>query len=537
MSTPDSFCFITTYNSCHELIGMLMSLSLQHPGSNVYGFVDLESLNALNSMNPKIKLNLYLNTCLNKYSNKNRQNMVIEGIWDEFQMQKAEVIKYALKTENDTMFLDSDILFFNPINIIDKTKEIGVSPHFTKKSNTDEVGYYNGGCLWTKNKNVPDDWIEFTKTSRYHDQASIEDLAKKYSYQEFGEEINYMPWRIIVGEKIDLEVKKISIGDEDICINSKPLVFLHTHFKDPRFIQINNIFINALKKLKKHKELLIIDRIINNKWCIYIPKQPRIGIWNHKNDSFRELALLLQKNNSDVSISLVDNNYCLLGNDTILYDRPTSEWFTKDILNYACILIGNCDVNEEGQQLSNYLNVSPWIFWPRRPFYYENFINNNPRKLYKNRTIYSIFIGNIENNVQNTFRRNTSWNNAVEVYHCTRGTEHKFTQDEYLSMLANSKYGLCLRGYGSKCHREVELMGLGTVPLITSEVCITSYMNPPIENVHYIKIEDANQLKNKLNKITEEEWEIMSKNCQEWYLKNIHSKNCVNTFLDYFFYN
>ena len=249
------------------------------------------------------------------------------------------------------------------------------------------------------------------------------------------------------------------------------------------------------------------------------------------------MALLLQKNNSDVSISLVDNNYCLLGNDTILYDRPTSEWFTKDILNYACILIGNCDVNEEGQQLSNYLNVSPWIFWPRRPFYYENFINNNPRKLYKNRTIYSIFIGNIENNVQNTFRRNTSWNNAVEVYHCTRGTEHKFTQDEYLSMLANSKYGLCLRGYGSKCHREVELMGLGTVPLITSEVCITSYMNPPIENVHYIKIEDANQLKNKLNKITEEEWEIMSKNCQEWYLKNIHSKNCVNTFLDYFFYN
>ena len=62
-----------------------------------------------------------------------------------------------------------------------------------------------------------------------------------------------MPWRIIVGEKIDLEVKKISIGDEDICINSKPLVFLHTHFKDPRFIQINNIFINALKKLKNTK--------------------------------------------------------------------------------------------------------------------------------------------------------------------------------------------------------------------------------------------------------------------------------------------
>ncbi len=537
MSSPNSFCFISTFNSCHELIGMLLSLSLQHPGSNVYGFVDIESLNALNSMNPKIKLNLYLNTCLNKYSNKNRQNMVIEGIWDEFQMQKAEVIRYALKTENDTMFLDSDILFFNPINIIDKTKEIGVSPHFTKKSNTDEVGYYNGGCLWTKNKNVPDDWIEFTKTSRYHDQASIEELAKKYSYQEFGEEINYMPWRIIVGENIDLEVKKISIGDEDICINSKPLVFLHTHFKDPRFVQINNIFINALKKLKKYKELLIIDRIKNNKWCLYIPKQPRIGIWNHKNDSFRELALLLQKNNSDVSISLVDNNYCLLGDHTILYDRPTGEWFSKDILNYANILMGNCDVNIEGYQLSNYLNVSPWIFWPRRPLFYENFINNTQRKSYNERSITSIFIGNIENNVQNNFRKNTSWADIIDVYHCTHGTQHKFTQQEYLSMLANSKYGLCLRGYGSKCHREVELMGLGTVPLITSEVNITSYMDPPIPNIHYIKIDSPNELVKKLDKISSEEWEKMSKNCREWYLKNIHSKNCMNSFLHYFFYN
>ena len=48
-------------------------------------------------------------------SNKNRNIMVNEGIWDEFQMQKANVIKYALENETDTMFLDSDIIFFNPI--------------------------------------------------------------------------------------------------------------------------------------------------------------------------------------------------------------------------------------------------------------------------------------------------------------------------------------------------------------------------------------------------------------------------------------
>ena len=104
--------------------------------------------------------------------------MVHQRIWDEFQMQKANIIKMALEMSNDTLFLDSDIIFFNSINCIDKSKDIALSPHYVKKSNTDEVGYYNGGCLWVKNKNVPDDWIEFTKTSRYHDQASLEDLAK-----------------------------------------------------------------------------------------------------------------------------------------------------------------------------------------------------------------------------------------------------------------------------------------------------------------------------------------------------------------------
>ena len=320
MSIPDSFCFISTYNSSHELIGMLLSLSIHHNNSKVYGLVDSKTNELINNFIPKIQLQLFLRVTLDKYSNKNRSIMVNEKLWDEFQMQKANVIKYALESENDTFFLDSDIIFLNPIEFIDKTKEIGVSPHFTKKENTDEVGYYNGGCLWTKNKEVPNDWIKFTKTSRYHDQASIEDLAKKYSFQEFGKEVNFMPWRIIVGNNSQEVVNTININNNEINIGNKPLIFLHTHFHDQRFIQVNNIFINALRKLKRYKELLIIDIIINKNWIIKIPKQPQQGLWIHSNDSFRELALLYKKNNSFVNIELIDNGHCWLGNYILLYD-------------------------------------------------------------------------------------------------------------------------------------------------------------------------------------------------------------------------
>ena len=539
MSKPNSFCFISTFNCHNELVGMLLSLSIHHNNVTVYGFVDSKTLDLLNNLIPKIQLNLILRNTLDKYSNKNRQQMVSEKLWDEFQMQKANVIDFALLSSSDTLFLDSDILFLAPITNIDKTKEIGLSPHYVKKTNTDEVGYYNGGCLWTKNKDVPNDWRYYTKFSRYHDQASLEDLAKKYSHQEFGEEINFMPWRVLIGVNPQQVVNNINIKDNKLNYKNKEIVFLHTHFNDQRFVQVNNIFINALTKLKRYKELMIIDRIINDKWIIKIPKQPRMGIWNHKNDSFRELAMLYKKNNSDVNIELIDNGHCWLGKNILLYDRPTHEWFNQDLINSSLILLGNGNINVEGKLLKdNGLNVKPWIFWPRRPFIIEKYLSENNRKTFTERSIESIFIGNIENSIQQQFRNtNKSWENVLHEYHCTIGNQHKFTQQEYIEKLSNAKYGLALRGYGSKCHREVELMALGTVPIVTPEVSITSYLNSPEENVHYIRATTPDEFKKKISTISEKDWEIMSKNCYEWYQNNVHSKNSMNIVLTKILYN
>ena len=451
--------------------------------------------------------------------------MVKEKIWDEFQMQKANVIKYALENENDTMFLDSDILFLNPITSINKEKELGLSPHYVKKTNTDEVGYYNGGCLWTKNKNIPNDWVEFTKTSRYHDQASIEDLAEKYNYEEFGKEINFMPWRVLLANDPQGVVNSISVHENQITIDNKPLIFLHTHFDDPRFLHVNNIFLNLLRKLKRYKELLIIDRIINKKWNIKIPNQPQQGIWKHTNDSFRELALLYKENNNGVDIKVTSSGHCWLGNDILLYDRPTHEWFNQDLLNSSLILLGNGDINKEGETLKlNNLNVIPWIFWPRRPKVLEKILCDKGILSYEDREIESIFIGNYENSQQAKYRNtNVNWGSMLTEYHCTAGDKHKFTHEEYLMKLRNSRYGLCLRGYGSKCHREVELMAFGTVPIITKEVNINSYIEPLIENKHYISANTKEELSEKIKSITKNEWNLMSRNCYEWYKRNVHS--------------
>lgn len=541
LSEPSSFCTICTHACCFEFLGLVYSLSVHHPGAKLYCMLDTKTKEELDDLTLKPNLDIKVLVGLDKYTGLNRQEMEQKNIIKEFWNHKSYIMSHALRYEKDTIFLDSDIFIVNPINCIDHSKDLGLSPHYIRKLNTDEVGYYNGGCVWTKNKEVPLCWEKHTVNSRYVDQASLEDVAIDYkeSMFEFGEESNYMPWRVLLANNREEVVEKININNNQINIGNKPLLFLHTHFHDQRFIQVNNIFINALRKLKRYKELLIIDRVINKNWTIKIPKQPQQGIWRHTNDSFRELALLYKKNNSDVVVELTDSGHCWLGNDIVLYDRPTSEWFNQDLLNSSLILLGNGDVNKEGKALKhNNLNTIPWIFWPRKPSILEKILDEKGILPYEDREIESIFIGNYENDKQAKYRNtNANWNSVLTEYHCTAGDKHKFTHEEYLMKLRNSRYGLCLRGYGSKCHREVELMAFGTVPIITAEVNVDSYMDPLIENKHYIAANTKEELSSKIKQITKDEWNLMSTNCYEWYRRSVHSNSSLNYTINKILYN
>ena len=492
-------------------------------------------------MTPKPRLQIKWFIELDKYDGMNREIMTRKGIWAEFQMSKANIITYALQNSTDTIFLDSDIILTDCIDDIDMSKEVGISPQFITQEHIDKTGYYNGGMLWTKNKHVPNDWIEFTKTSRYFDQASIEDLAKKYSYFEFGENYNLQCWRLMLSPESPEKIAGYITSTDKIYYKNKPLKFVHTHFLDKRFQQFNNLIIQHLRNAKMYKILAIIYRVIHNKWILRIPKQPIQGLGRHNNDSYRELPLLMKLQNKDVDIKFDDKTiHCWLEPNILTYDRPTLEWCNQEIASSSLMLLGNGDVNVEGEQLKSKipnLNISPWIFWPRKPMLVEKVLKTKGILTHDERPIESIFIGNFENSVQEKFRKTTdSWDTVLTEYHCTKGQKHKYSHEEYLMKLRDSRYGLCLRGYGSKCHREVELMAFGTVPIVTPEVTVSSYMEPLIENTHYILVKDPEELKEKLASIDQEQWTKMSSVCYEWYQRNVHSKNCWKNMIEHILY-
>jgi len=539
MVKPSSFSTLCTSNCVNELVGLLLSLSLFHSGAKVYVICDTKTKKIVDEITPKPRLELIFHLELDKYDGMNRQQMERAGIWSDFQMAKSRIIELALKSSPDTLLLDSDIILTGTIDDVDVTKELGVSPHFMKDEIHKKYGHYNGGMLWTRNKNVPRDWIKFTKHSRYFDQASIEDLVKKYSHFEFGENYNVQAWRFYLSTTPIQP--NFQVINNNLLYKGAPLKFFHTHFHDTRFSEFNQFVLSQLQKANMYKILAIAYRVINYKWVLTIPKQPIEGLGRHTNDSYREYPVLFKVNNKDIDVRFSDKTiHCWLEPNLLTYDRPTLEWCNDEIQRASLILLGNGDVKVEGEQLKLITNapIKPWFFWSRKPMLLEKLLKTHGVLTWENRTVGSIFIGNFENSVQARFRNTgVNWCDAIDEYHCTAGPQHKFSHEEYLMKLRSAKYGLCLRGYGSKCHREVELMAFGTVPIVTDGVTTDSYIEPLVENIHFIKVSSPDNIRFKIGEITEEKWNKMSKACYEWYQRNVFSKNAWTNMIEYILYD
>jgi hypothetical protein len=176
----------------------------------------------------------------------------------------------------------------------------------------------------------------------------------------------------------------------------------------------------------------------------------------------------------------------------------------------------------------------PWIFWARHPKKLEEHRLRGISSVKKD--IESIFLGKVENRKQYNNRMKENWGKYVELFSMpvklwdNYNLNYPYTQDQYLNYVKRSKYGLCLPGYGPKCNREIEYMGLGTVPVLTPGVDIT-YFDPPVENEHFIRVSEPWELPEMLQCISDIKWKNMSRNCLDWYNRNCSPKGSYDTTL------
>ena len=125
-----SFCTMCTKRYIEELVCLLLTLSLHHKVEIIYILCDKETKDYIKSISPKPRLKIKWYATLTRYSLLKRTDMEKMGIWCDFQLNKMDIIKHAIETCGDTLFLDSDMIVLDEINDVEENKELGLSPQY-----------------------------------------------------------------------------------------------------------------------------------------------------------------------------------------------------------------------------------------------------------------------------------------------------------------------------------------------------------------------------------------------------------------------
>ena len=242
------------------------------------------------------------------------------------------------------------------------------------------------------------------------------------------------------------------------------------------------------------------------------------GFFAHAGDSFREIAEEWgRRGYVTVQKSSCANIWLGGVGEVLLYDRPTNEWLIRSPsreMSWTKALFGN-----PAPQGSKGLS---WSFWPRRPLLVEDLVQKGaPLKPWEARRKSLVFYGRSENSVQQAHRTRHDWSTVCDDFVHIQGSEpYPYTHEQYLELLSNAWFGLCLAGYGFKCHREIECMAMGCVPICGLDVDMSHYAEPPVEGLHYLRVTGPASAKEALEKITPDRWMVMSVACRDWWKRN-----------------
>jgi hypothetical protein len=255
---------------------------------------------------------------------------------------------------------------------------------------------------------------------------------------------------------------------------------------------------------------------------IIMPRKDLEGFFSHPGDSFREMVRLWERAGycriKEHSLATMVWWGSLGKGGVLLYDRDNHDWRLSASLvekEWKLALFGN--PKPPGASASPCV---AWTYWPRRPELVEE-LASAPAAPWSEREPGLVFLGKMENHLQEKRRTTADWKSACTYWSMVKDTEpYPFTQSGYLEKLAKSRFGLCLPGYGFKCHREVECMAMGCVPVCSPGVDMESYAVPPKEGTHYLRASTPEEARNITAGMNETTWSRMSVAAKAWWKDN-----------------
>ena len=283
---PSSFCTLGSYPVHKEMIGLLISISIHHPGIKIYCISDLKTKKFIENFLYKVDIKIYWKTLLDKYSHQKYIRVKKSNFQKEFLSYKTNAINFALANEKDTMFLDTDIVVLNKIKGVNFKKKLGLSPHFINAVTAKTYGFFNTGCVWTKDKNFTKIWKKEIKNSNYVDQECMDKISKMYKSNIFYFPDNYnFTWFRSLHAKKNINIKnKIISKKNNILFDGNDIKFVHSHFPQTSnmhwYKKFNQLIIKKLYASSMIYELICIYVMMSKSWFITIGKSNNLNLKN-----------------------------------------------------------------------------------------------------------------------------------------------------------------------------------------------------------------------------------------------------------------
>ena len=258
---PSVIATLATGSAISDLKLFLFSLELWNTPT-VYLLCDYE----IASMDLGYKGQIHVRNGLDAYSGLTRAQMErapgkTQNQWTDFMLEKTTLLEWALSEQRDVLFCDCDICFTGPLFEIPDGATLAVSQHQIRPQDEARFGTYNGGMIWVTDQAQIDLWRSATKTSRFFEQAAIEDVAAAAtSLYKIPRQENYGWWRLFQGVKPANELMgewtmRWGSNNSGIMIGGQPLGSIHTHFgevRDAATLQYNRWVLHWLSKLTMH---------------------------------------------------------------------------------------------------------------------------------------------------------------------------------------------------------------------------------------------------------------------------------------------
>jgi hypothetical protein len=257
------------------------TLELWHPDAVLYVYADSETVV---TKTPKSGALNVKQTALDKYKGKRRSEMeatpgeTYDSLFKEYTYEKANVLRWMFEAQptlktTGAWFMDADILHCAPLPVIPESATLALSPHYIRAADESKFGHFNAGYMWLKDPVLIDIWKVAGHSSRFFEQAALEDVARAAgsAAYSFPPSVNFGWWRMFQSPfSPPDQQKKFSVYRPDPGIglryDGQTLQSIHTHWyqRDSSATHaFNQWFVNMSQILKAHKPMQQFIRILN----------------------------------------------------------------------------------------------------------------------------------------------------------------------------------------------------------------------------------------------------------------------------------